>query len=193
MLQLKQYRITGIPSLSLNHTSPKNLNLQYYLERTPLKRTDIVIWHDILSISLTPHHSNNNEPLTIDELIQALITIKHRVKAIVYTKKFGTEKLFEVIWKSTGIRTINNRTHLLSKRKQNSNRYKHQLLENQPEVEIVCSLLKIVFDHRKNLRRLTLKKKISNTQTALQKTHWKSKKKQIKVSVTQLSFPVFLR
>ena len=140
-----------------------------------------------------PHHSNNNKPLTIDELIQALITIKHRVKAIVYTRKFGTKELFEVIWKSTGILTINIRTHLLSKRKQNSNRYKHQLLENYPEVEIECSLLKIVIDHQKNLRRLTLKKKISNTQTALQKTPWKSTKKQVKVSVTQLSFPFFLR
>ena len=154
-----QCRITGIPSLSLNHNSPKNLNHQYYLERKPLNRTDIVIWHDILSNSLTPHHSNNNKLLTIDELIQALITIKHRVKAIVYTRKFGTKELFEVIWKSTGILTINIRTHLLTKRKQNSNRYKHQLLENHPEVEIECSLLKIVFDHRKNLRRLTLKKR----------------------------------
>ena len=82
-----------------------------------------------------------------------------RVKAIVYTKKFGTKELFEVIWKSTGILTINIRTHLLSKRKQNSNRYKHQLLENHLEVEIEGSLMKIVFDLRKNLRRLTLKKK----------------------------------
>ena len=154
-----QYRITGIPSLSLNHNSPKNLNLQYYLERKPLNMTDIVFWHNILSNSLTPHHSNNNKPLTIDEMIQALITIKHRVKVIVYTRKFGTKELFEVIWNSTGILTINIRTHLLSKRKQNSNRYKHQLLENHPEVEIEFSLLKIVFDHRKKLRRLTLKKK----------------------------------
>ena len=153
---------TGIPSLSLNHNSPKNLNLQYYLERKPLNRTDIVIWHDILSNSLTPHHSNNNKPLTIDELIQALITIKHRVKAIVYTRKFGTKELFEVLWKSTGILTINIRTHLLSKKKRNSNRYKHQLLENHTEVEIECSLLKIVFDHRKNLRRLTLKKNLKH-------------------------------
>ena len=95
-----QYRITGIPSLSLNHNSPKNLNLQFYLERKPLKRTDIVIWHDILSNSLTPHHSNN-KPLTIDELIQALITIKHRVKGVGESRSKERDRKSELVLSST--------------------------------------------------------------------------------------------
>ena len=54
--------ITAIPSLSLNpFVQSDTLKLSFLLDHGILKNTNqLVIWHDILNNSLTPHKSNNN-------------------------------------------------------------------------------------------------------------------------------------
>ena len=67
--------ITAIPSLCLNHyVQSKTLKLSFLLDHEILKNTkQLVIWHDILNTSLTPHKSNNNSALTSKELATELL------------------------------------------------------------------------------------------------------------------------
>ena len=57
-------------SLSFNHNSRNKLkNVQLLLDRGILQhRSDVVIWYDVISNSITPYHSNNDTALRKEEL-----------------------------------------------------------------------------------------------------------------------------
>ena len=91
--------VYGVPSLSLNpNVKNVSLNMQNLFDKKPLRnRNNIVLWHDVINNSITPHNSNNDHPLTIKQLLEVLKKYRHKLSAIVYNQRFGTPDLFETL------------------------------------------------------------------------------------------------
>ena len=92
-----QNNITAISSLSLNpYAQSYTFKLSFLLDHGLLKnKNHLVIWHDILNKSLTPHKSNNNTALTPKELATELLEYKSRLRALVYCERFGAPHAFD--------------------------------------------------------------------------------------------------
>ena len=109
----------AIPGLSFNHNAVNvRKTCQYQLDHYLLNRTDIVIWHDAVNISISRHRSNNFNALTPNQLKKILLNYKRIIYAIVYCKRVGTEDIYSKL-KESGILVINIVTDLISRRKQN--------------------------------------------------------------------------
>ena len=148
------------PSLSLNHNCAANLNVQNLLEHPNfIHRRDIILWHDIVSNSITPHKSNNNTPLTVTELQNILTKHKKQIKAIIYSQRFGTPDLFTTLRNLNITTIISIKRHLISKRKQKSNYFLQQLQEIHPSTRIEFNVLKTIIRRRTSLRQLLSKKR----------------------------------
>ena len=63
------------------------------------EEVDVVIWHDAINNSLTKF-TTNTRPLTSHELIQQLLSYKHRVAAIVYGHRVGTPHIYKWLFRS---------------------------------------------------------------------------------------------
>ena len=66
-----QGKVFAVPGLSLQPTAknPKK-QLEHLLETSLENRTNIVIWHDLLNNSLSPHKSNGNQRSTPEKLLE---------------------------------------------------------------------------------------------------------------------------
>ena len=106
----------AIRALSFNHNAVNvRKTCQFQLDHYLLNRTDIVIWHDAVKNSISPHRSNNFNALSPNQLKKILLC---NVYAIVYCKRVGTEDIYSKL-KESGILVINIVADLLSRRKQN--------------------------------------------------------------------------
>ena len=75
-----------------------SLNLQNLFDKKPLRnQNNIVLWHDVINNSITPHKSNNDHPLTIKQLLEVLKKYRHKLSAIAYNQRFGNPDLFETL------------------------------------------------------------------------------------------------
>ena len=145
-------RITAIPRLSLNPRASNQFTNLQNLQVGKLKNYRILIWHDVINNSLTPHSSNNNNPCTVKELVVILKGIKKRVTAIVYCRrKFkgkllpdNSERLAE-----TGSRIIGVKRHLLSRRKNSDPVYLDELAEIHPTPASQIIFLQTILRHLK--------------------------------------------
>ena len=86
--------VYDVPSLSLNpNVKNVSLNLQNLFDKKTLtNRNNIVLWHDVINNSISPHKSNNNHPLTIKQLLEVLKKYRHKLSSIVYNQRFGTQE-----------------------------------------------------------------------------------------------------
>ena len=146
-------------SLSFNHNSRDKLkNVQLLLDRGILQhRSDVVIWHDVISNSITPLHSNSNTALSKEELFHALKRFDCNVVGIVYLQRKGTPDIFDELCNLKVGRVINGRRHLLPKFKQKQKWYENQLAEVHPHVSIELNFINIILREKANLHKLTLK------------------------------------
>ena len=148
------------PGLSFNNCISKLKNLQHLLSHGSLNgRTDLIIWHDILSNSITPHRTNNNTPQSTDELIATLKIFRQNIKAILYNRRFGTPQLFDKLCEHRVSLVISVQKHLLSRRKQKSPWFVQEIQKVHPDVNIEINFVNIILAHESNLRKLTLKKR----------------------------------
>ena len=148
--------ITAILSLSLNpYVQSDTLKLSFLLDHGILKNTkQLVIWHDILNNSLTPHKSNNNTALTPKELATELLKYKSRITALVYCERIGAPHAFDDLRDQDfiGIRVTEN---LLSRRKQIDIPLLYEYSRLYTVADIELKSLFIVLDHRNNLKALS--------------------------------------
>ena len=94
------------------------LNLGFLLRRGKLKfKTNIVLWHDVISNTITEHRLNYNRAETVDSLIATLRKFSHRIPAIIYCQREGSSYIFEELV-SNGILVIPAAKKLISKRNQ---------------------------------------------------------------------------
>ena len=76
------------PGLSFKAFKQKK-TLQYKLTVEYPHAEKVIIWHDAINNSLTPHHKNNHNPLSAQELIKELILVKNKISALVYCPRQG--------------------------------------------------------------------------------------------------------
>ena len=70
--QLREFLHAG-PALSLNPESVnKSKDVYYYLKSEELKNTIIILWHDLINNTITPHKSNNYQLQSVNQLVASL-------------------------------------------------------------------------------------------------------------------------
>ena len=125
----RRRHLTALPGLHLIQSSAKfrHKALQHQL-RLALRfrshtnkhqsRIKIIIWHDVINNSLTPHYSNFNNPLSPTAVIQELRALPCDIAAVVYCQRKGSPDVFQLLRQSFLV--ISPVCHLLSHRKQHN-------------------------------------------------------------------------
>ena len=90
--------------------------MQYKLSVEYPHADKVIIWHDTIKNSLTPHHNNNHNPLSAQELIKELHLVKKKISALVYCPRQGAPDIFAAL-KQTDFVVVHVSKDLLSKRK----------------------------------------------------------------------------
>ena len=146
--------VVSLQSLDCPRTRELRINFQFTVLQKllvgKLKNYRIVIWHDAINNSLTPHSSNNNNPCTIKELVVFVKGIKKRVTAIVYCRRMFKGKLLPDISErlaKTGIRIIEVKRHLILRRKNSNPVYLDELAELHPTPASQSILLQTSLRH----------------------------------------------
>ena len=146
-----QQKVYAVPGLSLNpNTLNRGKDLRVLLELQPLARKQIIIWHDLLTNSISSHRTNNLTPCPLDELLAYLQSKQRQISGIVYCRRTGTPDIFEDL-RRTEIIVIKTTGSLISRRKrQNPAVLREYLQLHQSSVMELKSLL-VVLSHRDHL------------------------------------------
>ena len=156
----RRRHLTALPGLHLIQSSAKfrHKTLQHQLRlvqrfqshNTPHCRPKIIIWHDVINNSFTPHSSNFNHPLSPTALIQELRALPCDIAAIIYCQRMGSPDVFQLLRQSFVV--ISPVRHLLSHRKQ----YNPDLVRQYSVLHLAIHLeLKIYFLLSQHLHQLT--------------------------------------
>ena len=163
----RRRHLTALPGLHLIQSSAKfrHKTLQHQLRlavrfqsRTTTQpcRPKIIIWHDVINNSLTPHSSNFNNPLSPTALIQELRALPCDIAAIIYCQRTGSPDVFQLLRQTFLV--ISPVRHLLSHRKQHNSdlvcRYRGLHLPIHLELKIYF----LLSQHLYQLKTLTCKK-----------------------------------
>ena len=125
----RRRRLTALPGLHLIQSSAKfrHKTLQHRLRLVQRFRSrttpqhccpKIIIWHDVINNSLTPHSSDFNSPLSPTALIQEQRALPCDIAAIVYCQRTGSPDVFQLLRQSFLV--IIPVHHFLSNRKQHN-------------------------------------------------------------------------
>ena len=157
----RRRHLTALPGLHLIHSSAKfpHKTLQHQL-RLALRfrshtnkhqsRPKVIIWHDVIFNSLTPHPSNFNNPLSPTALLQELRAFPCDIAAIIYCQRTGSPDVFHLLRQSFLV--ITPVRHLLSHRKQHN----LALVRHNSALHLAIHLeLKIYFLPSQHLHQLT--------------------------------------
>ena len=69
----------------------KSIQFQLY---NPLKNLEYILWPDLINNSLTSHASNNNCPISLENLLQIIKSYDNRIKAIIYCQRHCTSNIY---------------------------------------------------------------------------------------------------
>ena len=180
-------RSYSIGGLSFNRNARNQLEIfQNLLEgRCVLDRkSKIVIWHDVISNTITKHRSNNNTASSVEDLLETLRKYRDRIEAIVYTRREGTIDISAELLK-TQITVLKAQSNLVSHRKSKDTKVLEDLRQIHPSVELEARLLSTIWRNRDDLTRLYKRMKGKKTKTdkeeeSEQKQAERSKKKKKK-------------
>ena len=151
--------ILAIRGLSLNPKSISPLKiLQNLLKKGFLESKKIIIWHDVVSNSISKHRSNRDNPCEIDKLLEILTGPKQNIEAFLYCRRFGSPNLFQQL-KETGILILDVRRRLTSTRKRNNPDFSADLAAIHPQSSTDIKLVRTVLENKDNLRSLVKKKR----------------------------------
>ena len=107
----RRRHLTALPGLHLNHLSAKfpRKTLQFQLHqllrlrhttKSPPSRLQLIIWHDVINYSLTPHSSDYHNPLSPQALVHTLSALPCDIVAIVYCQRTGSADVFHLLQQS---------------------------------------------------------------------------------------------
>lgn len=175
--KLIQGKVFAVPGLSLHPTAkdPKK-QLQYLLKTSLKNRNNIVIWHDLLNNSLSPHRSNGNQRSTPEKVLEILKPFRKQVTALVYNQRIGTPFIQNHLITARFL-TINPRQHLLSNRKKKNQKISQELLQLHPKEFIELHLLQIILRHERNLGQLLRRNRSKVRKNLSQRRRKKQQKK----------------
>lgn len=169
----------AVGGLSLNpFAKNKYQNLQYLLHKGKLSSAqNIVLWHGVLSNSISAHRTNDFCPLPVEDLIKCLKEHKERFTAIVYCRRLGSPDLFNQL-KETGILILDVKRNLISKKKRRNPLILREFSQVHPKTKLEINVLFTVLNHLQNLRFLTKKHRSkSKSKTPAKKQKEKNRKK----------------
>ena len=156
--------IIAIRGLSLNPKSISPLKiLQKLLKKGFLESKKIIIWHDVVSNSISKLRSNRDNPCEIDKLLEILTGFEQHMEAILYCRRLGSPNLFQQL-KETGIPILDVKRRLTPTRKRNNPDFPADLLAIHPQSSTDFKLIRTVLENNDNLRSL-IKKKRSKSKT----------------------------
>ena len=151
--QLSQ-RVRAIPGLSFNtHSANTRKTVQHQLSKF-LPHYEFLIWHDIINNSISEHASNNNRPLSLDELLQVLSLYRNQTVVIVYIQRTNTEHIYPQLKKS-GILIINIVRDLLPKNKRRLPRIVAEYSQLHQKSNGELKTFQVISHNLRNLERLT--------------------------------------
>ena len=143
------------------------------MQYVPLKeQKKLVIWHDFINNTLTPHKKTEASPIT--ELLSIIQKYKTRIEAVVYIQRFGAPQALSQL-RSTGIVVIEAFKQLTSHRNRKKATLINDLNQLHPSVKLEARLLFVVWKKRaaldnfgpkqfKKLRQIPKKNKPSKKQ-----------------------------
>ena len=116
--QLRELVHAG-PGFSLNPESVnKSKDVYNYLKSEELRNTRIILWHDLINNTITPHKSNNYQPQSVNQLVASLRSLP-KLCGIVYCQRTGSPNIFENL-RTLDCPIIQVTTDILSKSEQRS-------------------------------------------------------------------------
>ena len=163
----RRRHLTALPGLHLIQSSAKfpRKTLQHQL-RPALRfrshtnkhqsRPKIIIWHDVIINSLTPHSSNFNNPLSPTALLQELRALPCYIAAINYCQRTGSPDVFQLLRQSFLV--ISPVRHLLSHRKQHNLAHNRQYSVLHLAIHLELKIYFLLSQHLHQLTNLTRKK-----------------------------------
>ena len=151
--------IIAFRGLSLNPKSISSLKiLQNLLKKRFLESKKIIIWHDVVSKSISKHRSNRDNPCEIDKLLEILTGLKQKIEAIVYCRRSGSPNLFQQL-KKTGFLILDVKRRLTSTRKRNNPDFLADFAAIHPQSSTDIKLIRTVLENKDILRSLVKKKR----------------------------------
>ena len=163
--------------LSLNPKSISPLKiLQNLLKKGFLESKKIIIWHDVVSNSISKHRSNTDNPCEIDKLLEILTGLKRNIEAILYCRRLGSPNLFQQL-KETGILILDVKRRLTSTRKRNNPDFSADVAAIHPQSITDIQLNRTVLENKDNLRSLVEKKRSKSENRPSQKKRRKEQRR----------------
>ena len=154
--QLKKDKI-AIHGVSLNTKSINPLKiLQNLLKKGFLESKKIIIWHDVVSNTISKHENNRDKPCESDKLLEILTGLKTNIEAILYCRRLGSPSLFQQL-KVTGILILDVKRRLTSTMKRNNPDFSADLAAIHPQSSTDTKLIRTVLEDKDNLRSLAKK------------------------------------
>ena len=151
--------IIAIHGLSLNPKSISPLKiLQNLLKKGLLESKKNIIWHDVVSNSISKHRNNRDNPCEIDELLEILTGLKQNIEAFFYCRRLGSPNLFQWL-KETGILILDVKRRLTSTRKRNNPDFSADLAAINPQSITDIIFIRTVLENKDNLGSLVKKKR----------------------------------
>ena len=149
-------KIFAVGGLSFNPKANNRLKiLQNLLRQGPLRgRRDIVIWHGVISNTVSAHSTNNFQPCSAEDLLPILAEFKDRIAAILYLQRTSerinnVRKLFQ-----SKILILDVRRHLISRLKRQNSSVQSDLGQVHPSVRCEKRLSETILRHQNNLKSL---------------------------------------
>ena len=154
----RQYgpKIFAVGDLSFNPEAYNRLKiLQNLLRKGPLRgRRDIVIWHGVISNTVSAHSTNNFQPCSTEDLLPILAEFKDRIAAILYLQR--TSERINIVRKlfQSKILILDVRRHLISRLKRQNSSVQSNLGQVHPSVRCEKRLFETILRHQNNLKSL---------------------------------------
>ena len=159
----RRHHLTAIPGLHLVQRSARFpcKTVQYQLHKllrlhNHTLNFQIVLWHDTIKNSLTPHSSNFYNPLSPQELVETLRALPCPVSAIVYCHRTNSPPIFDLLRQS--FLTDYAVKHLLSHCKLKNNASICKYSELHLDISLEITMFFLISKHISDLRQLTKKK-----------------------------------
>ena len=168
--------IIAIRGLSLNPKSISPLKILQNLLKKGFLESKKIIWHDVVSNSISKHRSNRDNPCEIDKLLEILTGLKQNIEAILYCRRLGSPNLFQQL-KETGILILDVKRRLTSTRKRNNPDFSADLAAIHPQSSTDIKLIRTVLENKDNLRSLVKKKRSKSKNRPSQKKRRKAQRR----------------
>ena len=147
------YSVSG---LSFNPKNDPEQRAQNILEDELKDEGSLIIWHDVIDNSVTKNPRNGTKITPID-LVSHLLKYKHRIACIVYSRREGTEDIFDFLIEKTGILILHAVRHLSSNRNRRQPEYNRELAKLHPDCILELELIEKVKENLDDLWALTKK------------------------------------